>query len=83
MPEGKAIEAAQELAREIAELPQDCLRNDRASMYDTWGNPMPRRSPWNGSTENVRSPPMPATVPPVLPTVPVDMGRNARIVKDF
>ena len=37
VPEGKAIEAAQELAREIAELPQDCLRNDRASMYDTWG----------------------------------------------
>src|SRR6202050_4998201 len=31
---GKAREAAEELAREIARLPQTCLRSDRASVYE-------------------------------------------------
>lgn len=35
--DGTAVEQAQQLAREIAELPQACMRNDRASLYDTWG----------------------------------------------
>ncbi len=35
--DGTAVAAAQELAATIAELPQECLRNDRVSLYDTWG----------------------------------------------
>jgi enoyl-CoA hydratase/carnithine racemase len=34
VPPGRAKAAAQELAREIAALPQDCLRSDRASMLE-------------------------------------------------
>jgi enoyl-CoA hydratase len=33
---GRALEAAVELADEIAALPQICLRSDRASSYDQW-----------------------------------------------
>jgi enoyl-CoA hydratase len=33
---GRALEAAVELAAEIAALPQICLRSDRASSYDQW-----------------------------------------------
>lgn len=37
VPTGQAKAAAQELAREIAALPQDCLRSDRAStLEDAW-----------------------------------------------
>lgn len=39
VPDGTALAAAQELAVTIAGLPQECLRNDRASLYDTWGLP--------------------------------------------
>ncbi len=34
---GEARAAATALAREIAELPQTCLRNDRASLLSQWG----------------------------------------------
>jgi enoyl-CoA hydratase len=34
---GQAVPAAQELARELAAFPQDCLRNDRASLLDQHG----------------------------------------------
>ena len=37
--DGDAIAAAQELARELSQLPQTCLRNDRLSMYEAWGKP--------------------------------------------
>jgi enoyl-CoA hydratase len=34
---GTALEAAIELAAELAALPQRCLRSDRRSMYEQWG----------------------------------------------
>jgi enoyl-CoA hydratase len=34
VPKGQAHGAAEDLAREIAALPQDCLRSDRASVFD-------------------------------------------------
>lgn len=34
--DGKALEAAQELALHIAQFPQTCLRNDRLSAYGQW-----------------------------------------------
>ena len=34
-PEGQALRAALELARELADLPQTCLRNDRLSMLES------------------------------------------------
>lgn len=35
--DGNAIESAIQLAKEIAILPQACMRNDRASMHQQWG----------------------------------------------
>ena len=37
VPAGRALTAAQELARELAAFPQECLRNDRASLLDQEG----------------------------------------------
>jgi enoyl-CoA hydratase len=37
VPSGTGRQAAEELARAIAEFPQTCLRHDRASVYDTTG----------------------------------------------
>ena len=37
VPPGQAGAAAQELARELAAFPQDCLRHDRASLLDQHG----------------------------------------------
>lgn len=37
VPPGTALAAAQQLARELAALPQECLRNDRLSVYDQQG----------------------------------------------
>jgi enoyl-CoA hydratase len=37
VPAGQALDAAQRLAAELAALPQDCLRNDRASVLDAEG----------------------------------------------
>ncbi|AXK31395.1 crotonase/enoyl-CoA hydratase family protein [Streptomyces armeniacus] len=39
VPNGRARTAAEELAAEIAGLPQDCLRSDRASVLDQEGLP--------------------------------------------
>jgi len=37
VPKGKARESAEELAREIARMPQICLRHDRSSVYEQAG----------------------------------------------
>ena len=37
VPKGHALEAAIELASQLAALPQGCMRNDRASSYSQWG----------------------------------------------
>lgn len=37
VPEGKAREAAEELAQEIARFPQVCMQNDRLSAYEQFG----------------------------------------------
>lgn len=34
--DGTALQAAQQLAREISKFPQTCLRNDRLSAYEQW-----------------------------------------------
>lgn len=39
VPKGNAIEAAEELARHIAQFPQACLRHDRQSAYEQWDLP--------------------------------------------
>jgi methionine-S-sulfoxide reductase len=36
VPKGAALEAAIALARDIAKFPQECLRSDRAAMYEQW-----------------------------------------------
>lgn len=37
VPAGEALQAAAQLAREIAAFPQLCMRNDRLSAYEQWG----------------------------------------------
>jgi enoyl-CoA hydratase len=37
VPSGQALEAASELAAELAALPQHCLRSDRLSALEQWG----------------------------------------------
>ena len=37
VPQGQALVEAETLARQLAEFPQACLRNDRASAYRQWG----------------------------------------------
>ena len=37
VPTGTALEAALQLAHELAALPQRCLRSDRLSSYEQWG----------------------------------------------
>ena len=37
VPHGKAREAAEEMAQEIARFPQQCMRSDRLSAYRAWG----------------------------------------------
>lgn len=37
VPDGAALSAAITLAKELAELPQTCMRNDRLSVIDQWG----------------------------------------------
>jgi enoyl-CoA hydratase len=36
-PPGTALRAAEQLARELAALPQTCLRQDRSSLLEQWG----------------------------------------------
>jgi enoyl-CoA hydratase len=40
-PKGKALEAALELARQLAALPQAALRSDRLSSYEQWSRELP------------------------------------------
>jgi enoyl-CoA hydratase len=40
VPTGTARAAAEELAAQLAALPQECLRNDRLSVYDSLGRPV-------------------------------------------
>lgn len=37
VPPGRALDAARELAHQIAAFPQLCMRNDRLSSYQQWG----------------------------------------------
>ena len=39
VPDGRARAAAEELAADLARLPQGCLRADRASVIRQWGHP--------------------------------------------
>jgi len=39
VPKGQARQAAEELAAELAALPQQCLRSDRLSALNQWGLP--------------------------------------------
>ncbi len=41
VPTGESRRAAEELAATLAALPQDCLRNDRLSVYESLGRPLP------------------------------------------
>jgi enoyl-CoA hydratase len=41
VPPGGARPAAEALAATLAALPQDCLRNDRSSVYESLGRPLP------------------------------------------
>jgi enoyl-CoA hydratase len=41
VPKGRAVEAAKELAREIAARPQAALRTDRLSSYEQWSAALP------------------------------------------
>jgi len=38
VPKGQARQRAEELAAELAQLPQQCLRSDRLSMLNQWGS---------------------------------------------
>ncbi|MEV0566024.1 crotonase/enoyl-CoA hydratase family protein [Dactylosporangium sp. NPDC050588] len=40
VPPGEARRAAEALAATLADLPQECLRNDRRSVYDSLGRPI-------------------------------------------
>lgn len=37
VPAGQALDAALELARQLADFPQTCMRGDRKSAYEQWG----------------------------------------------
>lgn len=41
VPKGQARQRAEELAAELAELPQQCMRADRLSALNQWGRPEP------------------------------------------
>jgi enoyl-CoA hydratase len=40
VPHGRAREAAEGIAQEIARFPQECVRADRLSAYRAWGKPV-------------------------------------------
>jgi enoyl-CoA hydratase len=40
VPDGQSLGFAQALAREIAAFPQECMRNDRRSVYEQAGTPL-------------------------------------------
>ena len=41
VPQGKALDGALELARQLAALPQAALRSDRLSAYEQWSLDLP------------------------------------------
>ena len=51
VPDGQALAAAIELARQIAAHPQECLRNDRASVLGQHGEPL-RAAHWRRSSRS-------------------------------
>jgi enoyl-CoA hydratase len=38
VPKGQARQSAEELAAQLAELPQQCMRSDRLSLLNQWGS---------------------------------------------
>jgi enoyl-CoA hydratase len=42
VPDGSALSAALDMAAQLAELPQTCMRNDRRSAYEQFGLPLPQ-----------------------------------------
>lgn len=40
VPDGEALSAAFELAQQLSRFPQNCLRSDRLSAYEQWGQPL-------------------------------------------
>ncbi len=57
VPNGQSREAAEELAREIARFPQECVRVDRRSVYLQHGLPVRdamKREWWNGQSAMVK-----------------------------
>jgi enoyl-CoA hydratase len=56
VPPGTAIEAAQALARELAALPQTCLRHDRLSVREQWAlaEPVAAANELRHGTESLR-----------------------------
>ena len=53
VPKGQARQRAQELAAELAKLPQQCMRSDRLSTLNQWGIPKPR--PWTSNSPASRA----------------------------
>ena len=41
VPHGQALNAAIELAQSLTMFPQTCMRSDRLSSYEQWGQPLP------------------------------------------
>ena len=37
---GRAVDSALKLARQLADLPQTCMRSDRLSSYEQWSLPL-------------------------------------------
>ena len=57
VPHGKAREAAEAMAQEIARFPQECMRSDRLSAYRAWGKPVRQglESEWATSSPIVKA----------------------------
>jgi len=57
VPHGKAREAAEAMAQEIARFPQECMRSDRLSAYRAWGKPVREglESEWSTSAGIVKA----------------------------
>ena len=57
VPHGKAREAAETMAQEIARFPQECMRSDRLSAYRAWGRPVREglESEWATSAHIVKA----------------------------
>ena len=62
VPKGQALEAAVQLAHELANFPQRCLRSDRLSAYEQWSLALrggaPQRAPSRDRGGRVRGDPL-------------------------